>query len=319
MPPVVRHPEARMLLRLFAMTTLLAASALANAQVTTPPPATALPKVGIASPDGNLSVEVTTDKDGRPSYAVMRGGKPVISPSRLGFIFLDSPKFERNLAIARHKTSSFDQTWEQPWGERRSIRNHYNELRVTLTEKVAPKRTFDVLFRVYDDGLGFRYELPDQAALKQVRIGEELTEFNIAENATAWWIPAGEWNREEYLYHRTPVQQIGDAQTPITFKFEDGTHLSIHEAALVDYSGMNLTRVEDRRLKADLTPGIGEGKVVRAAPFDTPWRTLLLSDDAAGLAMSALTLNLNEPNALGDVSWVKPMKYVGVWWEMHLE
>ncbi len=248
-----------MLLRLFAMTTLLAVSAIANAQVTTPPPAVALPKVGVASPDGNLSVEVTTDKDGRPSYAVLRDGKAVISPSRLGFIFLDVPKFERNLAIAAHKTSSFDETWEQPWGERRSIRNHYNELRVTLTEKVAPKRSFDVVFRVYDDGLGFRYELPDQAALKQVRIGEELTEFNIAENATAWWIPAGEWNREEYLYHRTPLQEVGQAQTPITLRTDNGLHISIHEAALVDYSGMNLTRVENRKLRATLTDGIGDG------------------------------------------------------------
>ena len=171
-----------MLLRLLAMTTLLTAASLANAQVTTPPPAAALPKVGIASPDGNLSVEVTTDKDGRPSYAVLRDGKAVISPSRLGFIFLDVPKFERNLDIAGHKTSSFDETWEQPWGERRTIRNHYNELRVTLTEQQAPKRSFDVLFRVYDDGLGFRYELPDQPALKQVRIKRRVGIVDAAEH-----------------------------------------------------------------------------------------------------------------------------------------
>lgn len=273
----------------------------------------------IASPDGSIVVELSTDNDGRPAYAVSRKGQPVLTPSRLGFLLLEAPKFERNLEIVQPRTRTFDETWEQPWGERRYIRNHYNELTVTLKEKATPFRQFDVVFRVFDDGVGFRYRFPKQAGLEQVKIGEELTEFSLARDATAWWIPAGEWNREEYLYHRTPVQQVGDAQTPITFKFDDGTHLSIHEAALVDYSGMNLTRVEDRRLKADLTPGIGEGKVVRAAPFDTPWRTLLLSDDAAGLAMSALTLNLNEPNALGDVSWVKPMKYVGVWWEMHLE
>lgn len=279
----------------------------------------AAPGPRVASPDGSIVVELATDNDGRPSYAVSRKGQPVLSPSRLGFLLLDAPKFERNIEIVQPRTRSFDDTWEQPWGERRFIRNHYNELTVTLKEKAKPFRSYDVVFRVFDDGVGFRYRFPKQAGLEQVKIGEELTEFSLARDATAWWIPAGEWNREEYLYHRTPVQQVGDAQTPITFKFADGTHLSIHEAALVDYSGMNLTRVEDRRLKADLTPGIGEGKVVRAAPFDTPWRTLLLSDDAAGLAMSALTLNLNEPNALGDVSWVKPMKYVGVWWEMHLE
>ena len=279
----------------------------------------AAPGPRVTSPDGTLVVELATDNDGRPSYAVSRKGQPVIAPSRLGFLLLDAPKFERNIEIVQPRTRTFDETWEQPWGERRFIRNHYNELTVTLKEKAKPFRRFDVVFRVFDDGVGFRYRFPKQPGLEQVKISEELTEFSLARDATAWWIPAGEWNREEYLYHRTPVQQVGDAQTPITFRFGDGTHLSIHEAALVDYSGMNLTRVEDRKLKADLTPGIGEGKVVRAAPFDTPWRTLLLSDDAAGLAMSSLTLNLNEPNALGDVSWVKPMKYVGVWWEMHLD
>ena len=279
----------------------------------------AAPGPRVASPDGTIVVELATDNDGRPAYAVSRKGQPVIASSRLGFLLLDAPKFERNIEIVQPRTRTFDETWEQPWGERRLIRNHYNELTVTLKEKAKPFRSFDVVFRVFDDGVGFRYRFPKQSGLEQVKISEELTEFSLARDATAWWIPAGEWNREEYLYHRTPVQQVGDAQTPITFRFEDGTHLSIHEAALVDYSGMNLTRVEDRKLKADLTPGIGEGKVVRAAPFDTPWRTLLLSDDAAGLAMSSLTLNLNEPNALGDVSWVKPMKYVGVWWEMHLD
>ncbi|MET0807369.1 MAG: glycoside hydrolase family 97 N-terminal domain-containing protein, partial [Pseudoxanthomonas sp.] len=303
-----------MLLRLFALTALCISS-----QVLAAPAAPVPPRVGIASPDGSLAVEVTTDNDGRPSYAVSRGGKPVIAPSRLGFIFLDVPKFERNFVIARHSDSSFDQTWEQPWGERRRIRNHYNELRVTLKEKTALKRSIDVVFRVYDDGLGFRYEFPRQTGLEQVKIGSELTEFNIAEPATAWWIPAGEWNREEYLYHRTPLQEVGDAQTPLTLRTDNGLHLSIHEAALVDYAGMNLTRIEGRKLRADLTPGIGDGRVVRNAPFNTPWRTLQVSDDAGGLVTSSLILNLNEPNTLGDVSWVKPMKYVGVWWEMHLD
>ena len=298
----------RMLIRLLALTVL-----------SLPMAAHAAPGPRISSPDGTLSVEISVDNDGRPAYAVKRNGKPVIQPSRLGFIFIDAPKFERNFTIGEQKTRSVDDTWEQPWGERRVIRNHYNELRVTLGEKNALKRRFDVVFRVYDDGLGFRYELLDQPALREVRIGEELTEFDIADPATAWWIPAGEWNREEYLYHRTPVEQVGDAQTPITLRTDDGLHLSIHEAALVDYAGMNLTRVEGRRFRAMLTPGIGDGKVVRTAPFTTPWRTLQVSDSAAGLIMSSLILNLNEPNKLGDVSWVVPMKYVGVWWEMHLE
>jgi len=300
--------------RLFALIALFFSS---HAFAAPAPPVP--PRVGISSPDGNLSVEVTTDNDGRPSYAVLRDGRPVIAASRLGFMFIDAPKFERNFVISGHQTRGFDETWEQPWGERRSIRNHYNELRVSLVEKNALKRGIDVVFRVYDDGLGFRYEFPDQAALKQVKISEELTEFNIAEPATAWWIPAGEWNREEYLYHRTPVQEVGDAQTPITLRTDNGLHVSIHEAALVDYAGMNLSRIEDRKFRAMLTPGIGDGKVVRSAPFNTPWRTLQIADNAGDLVTSSLILNLNEPNKLGDVSWAKPMKYVGVWWEMHLD
>jgi alpha-glucosidase len=280
-----------------------------------PPP----PVFKVASPDKAIEVAITTDNDGRPSYAVSRRGKPVIAPSRLGLMFTDVPKFERNLVAGKPARSKFDKTWEQPWGERRSIRNRYNQLRLTFTEKTGPKRRFDVVFRVYDDGVGFRYELPAQPGLQKVNIGEELTEFTIADDATAWWIPAFEWNREEYLYHRTPIEEVGDAQTPITLRMADGTHVSIHEAALVDYSGMNLTRVDGRRLKAALTPGIGVAKVERTAPMTTPWRTLQITDSAGGLVESSLILNLNEPNKLGDVSWFKPMKYVGIWWQMHLD
>src|SRR5688572_24640032 len=319
MRPRCRYTEARMFLRLLAMTTLLTASALANAQVTTPPPAAALPKVGVASPDGNLSVEVTTDKDGRPSYAVLREGKAVITPSRLGFLFIDVPKFERNFVIAGHKTRSFDETWEQPWGERRSIRNHYNELRVILTEKTALKRSLDVVFRVYDDGLGFRYEFPDQPSLKQVNILEELTEFAVADPATAWWIPAGEWNRYEFLYDKTRLEELAQAHTPLTVRTDSGLHIAFHEAALVDFSSMWLRRVEGQRLRAVLSPSSQGAKVSRTAPFHTPWRTILIADSAGGLATSDLILNLNEPNKLGDVSWVKPYKYVGIWWGMHLD
>ncbi|MCA0394689.1 MAG: glycoside hydrolase family 97 protein [Proteobacteria bacterium] len=272
------------------------------------------------SPGNVLCVEVTTDNDGRPSYAVLRDGRPVIAPSRLGMMFTHVPKFERNLEIASQARDSVDQTWEQPWGERREIRNHYNQLTVTLREKTGPKRDFDVVFRIYDDGVGFRYDFRRQPGLEQADIAEELTEFTLAEDATAWWIPAFEWNREEYLYHTTPLQEVGDAQTPITLRTKDGLHVSIHEAALVDYSGMNLTRVDGRKLKAALTPGSGgAARVVRATPFHTPWRTLQVARRAGDLVESSLILNLNEPNALGDVSWVKPMKYVGVWWEMHLD
>lgn len=273
----------------------------------------------IASPDARIAVEVTTDNEGRASYTVSRDGRPVIAASRLGLMFTGAPKLERNLAITAHRSSTHDARWEQPWGERRQMRDHHNELRVTLAETAGPERRFDVVFRVFDDGVGFRYDLPMQAGLERLSIAEELTEFDIADAATTWWIPAFEWNREEYIYHRTPVEEVGLAQTPITLRTRDGLHLSIHEAALVDYSGMNLTRAEGRRFKAALTPGTGAAKVEVAAPFATPWRTIQISDDASGLVESQLILNLNAPNALGDVSWVRPMKYVGIWWEMHLD
>src|SRR3990167_1837310 len=154
----------------------------------------AAPGPRVASPDGTIMVELSTDNDGRPAYAVSRKGQPVISSSRLGFLLLDAPKFERNIEIVQPRTRTFDETWEQPWGERRLIRNHYNELTVTLKEKAKPFRSFDVVFRVFDDGVGFRYRFPKQSGLEQVKISEELTEFSLARDATAWWIPAGEWN-----------------------------------------------------------------------------------------------------------------------------
>ena len=281
----------------------------------TPPPAA----VTVSSPDGTLAISVTTDGDGRPSYAVTRSGQPVIAPSRLGFILTDAPKLERNLVVTAEAPTDHDDTWEQPWGERRFTRNQYRELRVHLRERTALARSFDVVFRVYDDGLGFRYEFPEQAALPVLNIGSELTEFNIAEDGEAWWIPSHEWNREEYLYHRTSIEEASNTQTPLTMKLDSGLHISIHEAALVDYAGMNLRRAEGRRFVADLTRGFTNAAVERTAPFPTPWRTIQISDTAGGLVESSLILNLNEPNAIGDVSWFKPMKYIGIWWEMHLD
>jgi alpha-glucosidase len=278
--------------------------------------ALAQPAARVVSPGNVLAVELNTDGDGRAHYSVSRLGEPVIAPSRLGFILVDAPKLERNFAIGEPRMRSADDTWEQPWGERRFVRNRYNEMRVTLTERSGPRRSIDLVFRVYDDGVGFRYEFP--VAFGDMKIGEELTEFTLASPGTAWWIPAFEWNREEYLYNRTRIEEVGDAQTPMTVRSDDGLHIAFHEAALVDYSGMNLSRVEARRFKAALTPGTGDAKVVRRAPFATPWRTMQIADSAGGLVMSDLILNLNEPNAIGDVSWFRPMKYVGIWWQMHL-
>ncbi|MCW4453857.1 glycoside hydrolase family 97 protein [Flavobacterium sp. MXW15] len=271
----------------------------------------------VASPGGVLDVTLESQHEGRLAYRVERRGEAVIAPSRLGFLLGDG-RLERNLELVGQSSRSFDETWEQPWGERRLTRNRYNELRASFAEKGRDRR-FDVVFRVYDDGVGFRYEFPEQKAMDEARIRAELTEFALARPATAWWIPAFEWNREEYLYQRTPLSQVGTAQTPITLRTDGGLHVSIHEAALVDYAGMNLAKGDGDVLRAALTPGSGEAAVVRKLPFATPWRTLQIGERAGDLVESSLVLNLNEPNAIGDVSWFTPAKYVGVWWSLHLE
>jgi len=292
-----------------------AALLLVAAQASAQQPKAAPPAL-VASPDSSLQVALRVDADGRPEYSVTRKNRMVIDWSRLGFILADAPKLERNFKIVDVAQRGFDDTWEQPWGERRYVRDHGNEMRASLRDSGG--REFIVVFRVFDDGVGLRYEFPKQAALPEVNIVEELTEFAIAEPATAWWIPGGEWNRYEYLYNRTPLVELAQAHTPVTLKLASGVHLAIHEAALVDYAAMWLRRVTGQRLKAVLSPSSTGTSVHRTAPFVTPWRTMQIADDAPGLYMSNLILNLNEPNKLGDVSWVKPYKYVGIWWAMHL-
>jgi alpha-glucosidase len=298
---------------------LLAAGALciAFAAAALEPPKKVEVAASVQSPGGVLRIDVGLDEN-RASYAVSRLGVPVIKPSRLGFLLRNTEKLERNLEVTATATASADSTWELPWGERRLVRDRHNELRVTFTETQRLKRSFSVVFRAFDDGIGFRYEFPDQPTLQDVVIDDELTEFDLATPGTAWWIPAGEWNRYEYLYNRTPITEVGQVHTPVTMRLDGGLHLAFHEAALVDYSSMWLRRVEGQRFRAQLAPASEGWKVRRRAPFHTPWRTIRIADSAAALYESDLELNLNEPNALGDVSWVVPSKYVGVWWEMHL-
>ena len=262
--------------------------------------------VSVASPGKVLVVSLRVDNDGRPEYRIDRNQQAIVDWSRLGFILADAPKLERNFTVGEVTQRSFDDTWEQPWGERRYVRDHGTEMRATLRERSG--RQLIVVFRVFDDGVGFRYEFPDQPQLKQVNIIDELTEFAIAQPATAWWIPGGEWNRDEYLYGKTPLAEVSVAHTPVTMKLADGVHVAIHEAAVVDYSTMWLRRVTGQRLKTLLWPSASGPKVTRTAPFSTPWRTLQIAADAPGVYMSDLILNLNEPNKLGDVSWVHPFK-----------
>jgi len=269
-----------------------------------------------SSPGGLVKVALFRDGDGRVTYTVERRGKPVLAPSRLGFLLTDARKIERDIGFVAAETRDFDESWEQPWGEWRRIRNHYRELKVHLRETSALARAMDVTFRLYDDGVGFRYEFPDQPNLKTANIADELTEFAFAQDGTAWWKPAFLSNHEEYLYSKTPLSAVGTADTPVTIKLADGPYVALHEAALVDYSGMAVARSEGNTLRAALTPGAGRAKVVKQGAWTTPWRTLIIADDAPGLYMSHLMLNLNEPNKLGDVSWFKPGKFVGVWWNM---
>ncbi len=272
--------------------------------------------VSVESPNKVLQVSLDLD-GGTPYYRVQRLGEAVVQRSRLGFELRDG-RLDRGMMVLAQTRQSHDDTWEQPWGETRLVRNHYNELRVSLGERDGAQRTFEVIFRVYDDGLGLRYHFPKQAGMREAVIDEEVTEFAIAQPADAWWIPAGEPIHYEYLYRHTPLNQVALAHTPLTLRTDSGLHIALHEAALVDYAGMWLRRTDNQRLRAQLSPAAEGWKVRRSLPFDTPWRTLQIADQATGLVESNLILNLNEPNVLGEVSWIKPSKYVGVWWSMHL-
>jgi alpha-glucosidase len=271
-----------------------------------------------ASPDGRNVVTVGV-QDGGLFYSVERGGRKIVLPSRLGFEFRDAPPLRDGLALEGASRDSVDETWEQPWGEVARVRNHYNELRVSVVERALPGRRFEVAFRVFDDGVGFRYQLPRQPALQSFVITDELTEFHMANDARAWWIPANDpTHRYELLYGSSPMSTLPEVHTPLTMETHDGLHVVIHEANLVDYAAMNLTSSRDRRLRVTLTAWADGAKVYGRTPFVTPWRTLQLADRARDLAPSVLGVNLNPPSVLDDASWIRPMKYVGIWWGMHI-
>lgn len=272
----------------------------------------------VSSPDGSITVSVSDD-GGHATYAVAYGGTRVMEPARLGLLFADHPGFEDDLAIASSTRAAVDQNWEQPWGERRIVRDNHNELAVTFAAEQGPTRQMTVRFRVFDSGIGFRYELPEQDALKgDLRITDELTQFNIGSEADAWWTPSRQFNRYEYIYRNGAAGTVDDAHTPLTFRQPSGLHIAIHEAALVDYSAMSLLALRPGNFEADLRPGSDGIRVHTKAPFKSPWRTIQIAPEAVGLINSDIILNLNEPNKLGDVSWVEPGKYVGIWWAMHI-
>lgn len=275
----------------------------------------------VASPSGNLAVEVYLTDTGQPAYKVFYKKELVVKESLLGFALKDASALDADFSVIEATASRFDETWEQPWGEKHFIRNRYNQLHVQLQETAPPGRRMNLTFRVFDQGVGFRYELPLQESLVEMEITDELTEFKLADNPVAWWTPAQAGNQYEYLYNKTALKEVGLAHTPITLETVAGPVMVIHEAALHNYATMNLAADADNRLKAELVPLSPETDVKArvSTPFATPWRTIEIADKATDLITSYLTLNLNEPSQLDDVSWIKPGKYVGIWWELHLE
>ena len=279
-------------------------------------------ELSVASPDGRNRIGVAV-REGRLYYILSRDGRQLLLPSILGFQFRGAPVLRDGLRITGQARKSFDETWTQPWGEVARVRDNHNELRVSVAETAAPTRRFDVVFRAFNDGIGFRYEFPSQPGLGEFVISDELTEFNLADDARTWWIPSdrSRLDRSEILYSSSPVSVVDSVQTPLTMETRDGkTVMVIHEANLIDYARMNIagSRLEGRTLRAALAPLAGGDKVRGRTPFVTPWRTIQVADRAADLAPSVLGLNLNPPNVLPDVSWIKPMKYVGIWWGMHI-
>ena len=257
-------------------------------------------------------------KEGAPYYSVMHGEKAVVNLSRLGFIFKEGDTFNSDFKLIGSETSTFDETWEQVWGEKHFIRNNYNELAVTLQEQKGAKRKLEIQFRAFDDGVAFRYLFPEQGINDSIFIMDECTEFNLASDGDSWWIPAYRDNRYEYLYEKTLVSEIDTVHTPYTIQSKNGLYLSLHEASLVDFASMTIAQSSGTSLKCDLVPWSDGVKVKTKALFKTPWRTIQIAEKPGDLITSYLILNLNEPNKMTDVSWIHPRKYLGIWWGMHI-
>jgi hypothetical protein len=290
----------------------------------------------ISSPGNINTVQFFLDKSGAPQYMVKHNNKVVIDTSGMGFDLKGQNSLKAGFVIKKISIKEFKETWDMPWGEQRSVVNNYKELLVELEESAAPKRPLNIYFRAYDDGIGFRYEFPKQEGVDSIIIMDENTQFQLTGDHMSWWTP-GDWDTYELLYQTTKLSEIDALKfkkndlanshivenavtTPFTMRTAEGVHLSFHEANLTDYAGMTL-RVGDKKylLTSELVGSDISGyKVKRSLPFVTPWRTIQITDKATQLIESRLIENLNEPNKIGDVSWFKPKKYVGIWWEMHI-
>jgi hypothetical protein len=293
--------------------------------------------VKISSPGNVNTIQFFLDNAGTPQYLVRHKDKLVIDTSSMGFDLKGQNPMKAGFVIKKTSEKDFNETWEMPWGEQRSVVNKYKELLVELEESDAPNRLLNIYFRVYDDGIGFRYEFPKQEGVDSITIMDENTQFQLTGNHLSWWNP-GDWDSSEHLYYTDSISNIdalalkktdlamshivdNSVLTPFTMRTADGLHLSFHEANLTDYAGMTL-KVDNKKYL--LTSGlVGSDrlgyKVKRSLPFNTPWRTIMIADKATDLIGSRLIENLNERNKIGDVSWFKPKKYAGIWWEMHIE
>ena len=286
------------------------------------------------SPDGNVVLSFSLKADGTPTYKMTYKGKPVINESTLGFTLKKDEPLTNHFKVVSDSKSTFKETWKPVWGEEKEILNHYNELLVQLKQDKT-NRLMNIRFRVYNEGVGFRYEFPTQKELTYFVIAEENTQFAMTGDHTAWWIP-GDYDTQEYDYNESKLSEIRGlmkqsmtdnvsqfvfsptgVQTALMMKTKDGLYINLHEAALVDYSLMNLN-LDDKNFifQSWLTPDAKGDKGYLYTPTKTPWRTVMVSDDARNILASRLILNLNDPCALADTSWIKPVKYIGVWWEM---
>ena len=268
--------------------------------------------VKVSSPDGSLTVTVGVD-GGKAWYSVTRGQQAVINRSELGFVLKDGD-FKDGFKMGKVTRSSLDETWSQPWGEDAQVRNHYNEMRVRLQEKKMKKRNLYVVFRAFDDGVAFRYEFPRQPGLQDFVIMDELTQFALPSDAQAWSIPALQAYYEG-IYTREPLSKKGKMSGPVALEVNDSLYMAIMDANLTDYSTMNFAP-DGTTLKADLVPWQNGDKVRVGDTRVSPWRTIIIGHKAADILLSRMALNLNEPCKIEDTSWLKPTKYVGIWWAL---
>lgn len=272
----------------------------------------------VSSPNGKLTVNIFTQK-GQLMYKVNDGEEAILNASKLGLHFKNHSPLGDKVEVIGADTTSFNETWEQPWGEKRLIENRYEELCVNLKENNGENKLFSVRIKVYNDGFGFRYEVPEQAGLDSLIIMDEITEFKLPAVEMAWWTPIYSENYYESITRYTPVNEIDTANCPFTIETKSGKYLAIHEANLTDYAAMNLFCKDTSTLSVDLTPWSTGEKVFTKAPFVSPWRYMIIAEKPGDLITSYLGLNLNDPCKIEDTSWIEPGRYIGIWWGMHME